>query len=355
MESHLSRTLLNAFCPVVAPLTENLSAAAFPLMKIYPAELCIRQAARNGVITPQTLVVESSSGTMALGLAIVCKWYGYRLAIVTDNACDAVLCSRMAELGAIVDVVSKPAPQGGFQAARLNRLAAIRSDVKDCWWVNQYDNPSNRLAYSSLASHLADAIGHIDCVIGPVGSGGSLCGTGAVLRTIFPNLRLVAVDTFGSVLFGQRDGSRQLRGLGNSILPRNLDHSEVDEVHWVSAAEAYSATRSLHRETTMYCGGTSGGCWLVGQFWAARHPGQRVVCIFPDQGNRYTDTIYNDRYLRDHGLWMNRLPDCPIEVRHPAAAKSSWSFMDWNRRTYAEVVGRDPEELRATAEIGAAA
>src|SRR5260370_41266984 len=129
-----------------------------------------------------------------------------------------------------------------------------------------------------------------------------MCGTTGYLRELFPELHAVGIDTFGSVLFGQPDGPRQLRGLGNSLLPKNLDHTIFDEIHWVSAAEAYLATRMLHRQTSLFCGGTSGAAWMVASQWAKRNPKAKVVCIFPDDGYRYLDSIYQDEYLAENNL-----------------------------------------------------
>jgi cysteine synthase A len=154
---------------------------------------------------------------------------------------------------------------------------------------------------------------------------------------LFPGLIVVGVDTFGSVLFGQPDAPRTLRGLGNSLLPRNLVHSAFDDIHWVSAAEAYTATRELHRETALFRGGTSGAAWVVARYYAQCHPGSRVVCLFPDDGYRYTDSIYNDRYMDENSLWTI-LPQRPRTVEFPEDARSCWSCMNWHRRNYEEVV-----------------
>jgi cysteine synthase len=332
-------TCLNSYRPWLIPLETNLTAAVFPLMKIYPAEFCVRRAREEGLITSRSLVIETSSGTMALGLAIVSKWSGYQLTVVTDYACDYLLRRRLEDLGVKVDVVSEPAIEGGYQRARLERLKEICATTKDHWWVNQYDNPANAGAYSSFAVQLIESLRRIDCLIGTVGSGGSVCGTSGYLRQLFPEMKVIGVDTFGSVLFGQPDQPRKLRGLGNSLLPQNLDHTAFDEVHWVSAAEAFKATRMLHKTTTLFRGGTSGACWLVGCYWAAKNPHDRVVCIFPDDGYRYVDTIYSDEYLTGNDLWLPELPREPREVCHPLDAGPTWSWIKWDRRTYAEAVG----------------
>jgi len=329
--------ILRPYKPALVGLETNLVAAVFPLMKIYPAEYCLRCAARDGAVSGNTLVIETSSGTMALGLAIVCNRMGRRLTVVSDYACDAALKTRIEDLGARVEIVSEPAPVGGYQRSRLDRLEQIKGDTPDHWWLRQYDNPGNPSAYAPFAAQLVEELGQIDCLVGTVGSGGSMCGTSTYLRTIFPDLKVVGVDTFKSVLFGQPDGPRALRGLGNSLMPRNLNHTSFDEIHWVSAAEAYTATRILHRSSALFRGGTSGAAWMVARYWAAQHPDSRVVCIFPDDGTRYIHTIYNDSYLVDNNLLLSELPLKPRIVDDPTEAGPSWSAMYWDNRHYSDL------------------
>ena len=330
--------IVNSYRPRLIPVLPNLIAAVFPFMKIFPAEFCIRRAREEGVIKAQSLIVETSSGNMALGLAVICKLYGYKLTIVSDYACEGLMRRRLEDLGVRVEIVSAPLAVGGYQQARLNKLAEVRAQTPDHWWINQYDNPGNPGVYAFLASQFIEEVGHIDCLVGTVGSGGSVCGTAGFLRELFPDMTTVAVDTLGSVLFGQPDQPRQLRGLGNSLLPKNLDHSIIDEVHWVTAAEAYKATRMLHQQTSLFCGGTSGAAWLVANYWARKNPKARIVCIFPDDGYRYAETIYSDDYLWKENLWLPEMPNAPRIVESPLDAGPVWSCMQWGRRAYSEVV-----------------
>jgi len=337
MTSDRLSSLIGAFQPDVLPL-DGVTAVVFPLMKIIPAEFCVREAIRDGRLSHGGFVIESSSGTMALGLAQVCRWLELPLVIVTDYACDDALCRRMADLGVRVERVTAPAATGGYQRARLDRLEEIRQTEPGAWWLNQYDNPHNAGAYSDVAAQIIEAVGRVDCLVGAVGSGGSMCGTASYLRALFPEMAVVGVDTFNSVLFGQPDGTRRLRGLGNSLLPRNLDHRLFDEVHWVTAAEAYAATRLLHRTTALFRGGTSGATWLAARDYARRHPEATVVCLFADDGTRYAEEIYNDARLVEHGLWLDRLPAEPIVVTSPPQAPTSWTRMNWNRRSHDAVL-----------------
>src|SRR5262249_45283056 len=129
------------------------------------------------------------------------------------------------------------------------------------------------------------------------------------------------------------------RGLGNSLMPKNLDHTAIDDVHWVSAAEAFSATRILHRDHALYMGGTSGAAFLVARWWAEKNPDQKVVALFPDEGHRYQDTIYNDNWLRSNGFYHSHIADAPRLVDYPLKAGTEWSQILWNRRSYEDVVG----------------
>jgi cysteine synthase A len=131
-----------------------------------------------------------------------------------------------------------------------------------------------------------------------------------------------------------------LRGLGNSLMPPNVDHSVFDEIHWVDAAAGFTATRMLHQKHALYMGPTSGTAYLVAQWWAKQNPDATVVVVLPDEGYRYQDTVYNDAWLRERNLWLDNLPESPVRVDHPLEARSDeWTCMDWNRHTYEQVMG----------------
>lgn len=333
-------TVVDAFdLPRIVRLGDNLYAAAFFLMKLLPARFILDRAAADGELRPGSTIIETSSGTFGLGLALLCRERGYRLILVSDPAIDDRLARRLTELGAQVEICREPAPVGGFQGARLARMRELQTAHPDHFWPAQYHNPRNPAAYAPFAELLVETIGDLGCVVGTVGSGGSMCGTTRFLRGVLPDVRAVGVDTSGSVLFGQRDaGTRLLRGLGNSVMPSNLDHEVFDEVHWVSAAEGFLATRVLHREHGLYMGPTSGAAFLVARWWAARHPDVDVVAIMADEAYRYEDTVYDDAWLRAQGAALERLPASPRFVAHPHDAGPGWSALAWGRRSYDDVM-----------------
>jgi cysteine synthase/biotin carboxylase len=303
-------------------------------MKDRVAKHIVLEAKKAGILPKGAPIVESSSGTMALGLALVGQALGHPVRIVTDPRIDPLTLAKLHALGAEVDIVQAMGANG-WQGARLDRLDDIRKSVPSAFWPRQYSNSLNPLAYSALAQELLADLGEIDVLVGAVGSGGSLCGTARALRRALlardgqSNLRVIAVDAVGSVLFGQPDQpSRKQSGLGNSIVPRNLDRGQVDRVHWLNDHEAFAATRELAHREGLFAGNSSGSVFRVMSHLATQaQAGSRIVGIFPDRGDRYTESIYSDDYWRAHELDHLPLHEEPREVSYGVAVHG-WSAAD---------------------------
>ncbi|WP_199571630.1 pyridoxal-phosphate dependent enzyme [Streptomyces murinus] len=305
-------------------------------MKDRVARNIIREARRLGTLRPDAPVVESSSGTMALGVALVGRSLGHEVHIVTDPRIDPVTLAKLRALGCRVHIVEAMTSHG-WQSARLERLAELMAELPGAFWPQQYTNPDNPGAYRELAGELLADLGHIDTVVGAVGSGGSLCGTSRALRESLPGVKVVGVDCVGSALFGQPDVPQRLQsGLGNSLLPKNLDRSLIDEVHWLNDHEAFAATRDLAREQQIFAGNTSGSVYRVlGDLAERAEPGSRVVGIMPDRGDRYADTVYSDEHWDSH-----RLRELPAPGG-PSVIPVGQTALSWSRQPF-----RAPEELR---------
>ncbi|GGX53477.1 pyridoxal-phosphate dependent enzyme [Streptomyces noursei] len=321
--------------PRLVHLGANLYGAVFTLMKLLPAHYILRRAD----LDEDTVVVETTSGTFGLALAMETALMRRRLVLVSDPTIDARLHARLTDLGATVHICRDSAPVGGFQGARLNKLAEIRAELPSTFCPEQYSNPDNPRSYGVVAEMLARSLGTVDCLVGAVGSGGSMCGTVGGLRELTPHTLAIGVDTHRSVLFGQPDGSRAVRGLGNSLWPGNLDHTAFDEVHWCSAAETYAATRRLHATHAVFQGPTSGAAYQVARWWADRHPDALCVVMLPDEGHRYLATVYDDAWLAEQGHTLTELPTVPTVVDSPAEAGAGWTRIAWNRRRYEDVPG----------------
>src|SRR5829696_1254613 len=263
-------------------------------MKDRVAKQVILEARRTGQLADGAPIIESSSGTMALGLALVGAGLGHPVHIVTDPRIDPITHTKLDALGCHVHVVTEMT-SAGWQSARLELLSRLMDDLEGAFWPRQYTNPQNPMAYRALAAELLADLDRIDVLVGAVGSGGSLCGTAGALLTRLPSLRVVGVDCVGSMVFAQPDRpQRRQSGLGNSLQPSNVDYSIFDEVHWLNDDEAFAATRLLAREQKLFAGNTSGSVYRVLRHLAGTAaPGSTIVGIFPDRGDRYHESVYH--------------------------------------------------------------
>lgn len=325
--------------PRLARLGPNIVAAAFPLMKLMPARFILDQAEKSGDLRPGAHIVETTSGTFGMAVALLAAARGYRLTLVTATTLiDQPYQRRLEQLGA--NVVALADERGdGNQTGRLAQLGAIMEREADTFWTRQYDNPGNWLSYARLAELFVRSVGQIDWLVGCIGTGGSLCGTGTFLRQLYPDLKIAAVDTHRSVLFGQTAGKRMLRGLGNSVIPDNVRHYLVDEVHWVGAYAAFQSAHSLLRQYGIFIGPTSGAAALVGNWVARINPDSVIAVIMPDEGHRYAGTVYNDEWLSSLPGWPREAATEPetlgsIEPR----AEWEWTRFDWGRRHLEDVL-----------------
>lgn len=295
-------------------------------MKDRVAKQAILEAKRTGELKDGAPIIESSSGTMALGVALVGTYLGHEVHIVTDPRIDPLTMTKLRALGCQIHIVEKMTSHG-WQSARLEKLYQLMEEYPGAFWPRQYENPENPRAYRALVDEVMQDLDHVDVLVGAVGSGGSLSGTARELKKKNPHLRVVAVDAVGSVIFGQPDNPKRLQsGLGNSLIAPNVDFSVIDEVHWLNDAESFAWTWELARKEKIFAGNSSGSVYAVAQWLRTQLNVQNnILCIFPDSGDRYIHTIYNPEYLRQHGLSLENISREPQYVEYGVTV-NSWSY-----------------------------
>ncbi|MBY8856809.1 PLP-dependent cysteine synthase family protein [Nocardia sp. CA2R105] len=288
-------------------------------MKDRPALHMVRCAEQRGQLAPGARIVESTSGTLGLGLALAGMISHHPVTVVTDPGLEPIVARMLAVYGTRVEVVGEPHPTGGWQQARRERVTELLGSEPGAWCPDQYSNPDNVDGYESLALELIAQLGRVDVLVCAVGTGGHSAGVARVLRRFNPDMTLIGVDTISSTIFGQPGGQRLMRGLGSSIHPANVDYAAFDEIHWVAPAEAVWACRTL-AATHHATGGWSVGAVALVAGWAAgvHDPDTRIAAVFPDGPHRYFDTIYNDTYCTEHELLDADPPTEPDTIAHPA-------------------------------------
>jgi cysteine synthase A len=257
---------------------------------------------------------------------------------VGDPIIDEGLRLKLEALDAQVVIVDTPLENGGIQGARLKKLEELISRTHGAFWTRQYHNPAAADAYSIVAPTISNAVAKIDILVASVATGGSATGLTRALRRAGHPVRLIAIDTHRSILFGEPDGKRLLRGLGNSIIPGILDYSLVDECHWISAAEAFHMTNHLFRTHLLDIGPTSGATYMVAKWQAEQYPDKNVVFVCADSGERYRCTVYNPQWLASHNVLTQRIPQHPQLMALPGETTDTWSYMHWAGSSLKDVV-----------------
>jgi cysteine synthase A len=292
-------------------------------IKLKAAAAMITAAERNGRLRADSVLVESSSGNLGVALAMIAANRGYRFVCVTDTRCNLATRQLISALGGRVHLVTEPAPNGGYLRARIDHVRALCAGEERYVWLNQYTNPDNGQAhYRTTAPAIAARFPDLDILFIGAGTTGTLMGCARYFRRHHPRVRVVAVDTAGSVTFGGAPGRRMIPGLGTSIRPPLLDTTCVDEVVHVTEADTIRTCHRLARRGFLF-GGSTGTVVSAATAWLADHDHDDLtaVAIAPDLGERYLDTIYHTPWIRD--LYGNdALTDPDHHTAHPTRASA---------------------------------
>lgn len=288
-------------------------------MKARAALSMLRGARSRGELRPGGTIVESTSGTLGIGLLFAGQALGHPVVLVVDDELEQSMRALLTAYGARLEVVTSPHPVGGWQRARLDRIDELRAEQPDSYWPDQYNNPDNPAGYTGLAEELLAQLPDVDVLVASVGTGGHSAGAARLLRVVAPRIRVIGVDTVGSTIFDQPARPRIMRGLGSSIHPRNVDHDVFDEVHWIGPEEAADTCRALARCCFVTGGWSTGAVARVAAWVARREPGARVATVFPDGPHRYLNTIFDDAWCARR--LAGSPADRPVEIAHPRAVE----------------------------------
>ncbi|MEU2264835.1 2,3-diaminopropionate biosynthesis protein SbnA [Streptomyces sp. NPDC019645] len=289
-------------------------------IKLKAATEMVEAAERDGLLRPDSVLIESSSGNLGVALSMIAASKGYRFLCVTDPRCNLSTRLLMEALGAEVHTVTEPG-EGGFLGARIDHVRALCASDDRYVWLNQYTNPHNGMAhYRRTAPAIARQFPDLDVLFVGAGTTGTLMGCARYFREWHRPVRIVAVDSAGSVTFGDAPGRRMIPGLGTSVRPPLLDTSYVDEVVHVPEADTIRACHRLARRGFLF-GGSTGTVVSGATRWLAAHGGENVtaVAIAPDLGERYLETIYQTNWVHDlYGEHVLTRPAATVPSPSPA-------------------------------------
>jgi cystathionine beta-synthase len=287
-------------------------------MKDRMAVKMVEDAEKAGLLKPGGTLIEGTSGNTGMGLALVAVAKGYRCIFTMADKQSKEKIDILRAVGAEVVVcptnVTPDDPRSYYSVAKkLNR------DIPNSYYPNQYDNLSNSLAhYETTGPEIwNDTDGKITHYAAGVGTGGSMCGTAKYLKEQNPNVITVGIDTYGSVfkkyketgIFDEKEIYPYLtEGIGEDILPKNVNFSLIDHFIKVTDKDAAVMTRRLAKEEGLFVGWSCGSAVHGALEYAKENlkEGDRMVIILPDHGTRYLGKVYNDEWMRNHGFLEDR-------------------------------------------------
>lgn len=268
-----------------------------------PALRIVRRARETGDLKPESVVIESSSGNMGVGLAQVCAYYGLRFICVVDPKTTQQNIRLLKAYGAEVDLVEQPDPTTGeFLKARIDRVRHLRSVIENSFCPDQYSNLYNPIAHHETMGEIVMALGgEPDYLFCATSTCGTLRGCAEYIRANNMRTKIFAVDAVGSIIFNGGRAKRLIPGHGAAVVPKIFQPSLADECVHVADLDCVVGCRRLARQEAVLVGGSSGGVLMA--FERVKHRlerGATCVAIFPDRGERYLDTIYSDRWVEEH-------------------------------------------------------
>ncbi|MFA1028751.1 MULTISPECIES: 2,3-diaminopropionate biosynthesis protein SbnB [Pseudomonas syringae group] len=268
-------------------------------IKLKTAAGLINDLQTRGLLGPDTILIESSSGNLGVALAMICAERAIPFTCVVDPNSSSHNIRMMRSYGAEVIQVEAPDANGGFLGTRIALIREILASDSRYVWLNQYENAANPRAHArTTARSISQHFGHVDYLFVGAGTTGTLMGCVQHFQRHHPSTRIIAVDSVGSVTFGTPASRRFIPGLGTSQHPPIFKADGIYALEMVPESRTVAMCRILARSKGLLVGGSTATVIAAVHAWRERiEPGSVVVALSPDWGERYLDTLYDDQWV----------------------------------------------------------
>jgi cysteine synthase len=265
----------------------------------------VKEAEKRGEIKPGDTLIEPTSGNTGIGIALAGAVLGYHVVITMPEKMSQEKQVILERLGA---VIHRTPSEAAFDApnSHISLAKKLQKELPNAHILDQYANPDNPNAhYHGTAEEIiADFGDNLDMVVMGVGTGGTITGIAKRLKEHHPNIKIIGVDPFGSILGGGEEVAPYLlEGIGYDFFPEVLDNSLVDQYIKLRDIDAFKMARRLISEEGLLVGGSSGGAmWAALNAAKALKAGQRCLVILPDSVRNYMSKYVNDRWMKAEGF-----------------------------------------------------
>lgn len=269
----------------------------FGSMKDRAAFAVLNNLLESGYISNNTTIIESSSGNFAIALSGVCAALKMKCICVVDNNLTKANRQIIEKYGSKILQVTTEDKNQSNQEKRIETVKQFIELNKNTYWTNQYDNKLIQKSYFALAQEILNQYPQVERIYIPVSTCGTISGVSLWIKEHKPSVEIIAVDSYGSQIFGERITRNRFTGMGSRVIPGNLSNAIIDKIVRVTDYECILNCQLLLKQG-FFTGASSGA--VIAAIKKTKDYTKNIATILPDRGDRYLDNLYSEEWISEN-------------------------------------------------------